>query len=105
MSAGAAVPRDRRAVHCGRAHSLPVADTANLKPHSRFILEQSFPGGASGKELCLPVQQTQETQARPLGQGDPLEKERATHASILAWEPTDRGAWQATVHRVAKSWT
>ena len=29
----------------------------------------------------------------------------ATHSSILAWRiPLDRGAWRATVHRVAKSW-
>ena len=27
----------------------------------------------------------QETTVRPLGQEDPLEKELATHASILAW--------------------
>jgi len=28
-----------------------------------------------------------------------LEKEMATHFSILAWRiPTDRGAWQATLH-------
>ena len=30
----------------------------------------------------------------------------ATHSSILAWRiPMDEGAWQATVHGVAKSWT
>ena len=30
----------------------------------------------------------------------------ATHSSILAWRiPMDRGAWRATVHGVAKSWT
>ena len=30
----------------------------------------------------------------------------ATHSSILAWRiPMDRGAWLATVHRVAKSQT
>ena len=28
----------------------------------------------------------QETQVRSLGQEDPLEKEIATHSSILAWE-------------------
>ena len=28
----------------------------------------------------------QETQIQSLGQEDPLEKERATHFSILAWE-------------------
>ena len=27
-----------------------------------------------------------ETQVRSLGQDDPLEKEMATHSSILAWE-------------------
>jgi len=27
-----------------------------------------------------------ETQVRPLGQKDPLEKEMATHSSILAWK-------------------
>ena len=30
----------------------------------------------------------------------------ATHSSILAWRiHMDRGAWQATAHGVAKSWT
>ena len=30
----------------------------------------------------------------------------ATHSSILNWRiPKDRGAWWATVHGVAKSWT
>ena len=47
----------------------------------------------------------QETQAS-LGREEPLEKEKATHSSILAWRnPMDRRAWWATVHRVAKSWT
>ena len=48
----------------------------------------------------------QETWVRFLGQEDPLERKMATHSSILAWEnPMDRGAWQATVHAVAKSQT
>ena len=48
----------------------------------------------------------QETQVQFLGQEDPLEKELATHSSILALEnPMDVGAWWATVHGVAKSWT
>ena len=47
-----------------------------------------------------------ETWVRSLGQEDPLEKEMGTHSSILAWRISmDRGAWQATVHRVAKSQT
>ena len=48
----------------------------------------------------------QETQVRSLGREDALEKEIATHFSILGLENSmDRGAWQATVHGVAKSWT
>ena len=35
-----------------------------------------------------------------------MEKEIATHSSIIAWRiPMDRGAWQAIVRGVAKSWT
>ena len=41
-----------------------------------------FPGGSVVKNL-LPMQ---ETQVRSLSQEDPLEKEMATHASIIAWE-------------------
>ena len=33
-----------------------------------------------------PVLDMQETQVQSLGQEDPLEKEMATHCSILAWE-------------------
>ena len=41
-----------------------------------------------------------------LGQEDPLEKGMATHSGFLAWKnPMDRGAWRATVHGFAKSWT
>ena len=47
----------------------------------------------------------QETQVQSLGGEDPLEKVMATHSSILAWRIPDRGAWQATVHGVTKSWT
>ena len=43
-----------------------------------------------------------ETQVRFLGQEDSLEKEMATHSSVLVW----RIPWMgATVHGVAKSWT
>ena len=33
-----------------------------------------------------------------------LENETAPHSSILAWKVSQRGAWWAAVHRVAKSW-
>ena len=48
----------------------------------------------------------QETWVPSLGWEDSLEEGMATHSSILAWRTTmDRGAWQATVHGVIKSWT
>ena len=47
----------------------------------------------------------QETQVRPLGQEDPLEKEIATHSSILAWEVpwTEEPGRLHTVHGITKS--
>ena len=41
----------------------------------------------------------QETRVLSLGQVDLLEKEMATHSSILAW----RTLWWATVHGVART--
>ena len=44
-----------------------------------------------------------ETQVRSLGWKDPLQKGMATHSGILTWRiPWTRGAWQATVHVVAR---
>ena len=41
-----------------------------------------------------------------LGWEDSLEEGMETYSSILAWRiPMDKGAWRATVHGVAKSWT
>ena len=40
-----------------------------------------FSGDSKDKESAA----MQETQVQSLGQEDPLEKERATHSSILAW--------------------
>ena len=55
----------------------------NLHP-VKFRL--GFPGGSvvrgKKKKTHLPMQ---ETRVQPLDQEDPLEKEKATHSSILAW--------------------
>ena len=41
----------------------------------------------------------QETQVQSLGWEDPLEKEMATHSTILVWKiPWNSGVWQAIVH-------
>ena len=45
----------------------------------------SFSGGSVVKNL-LEIQETKETQVQSLGWEDPLEKEMATHCSILAQE-------------------
>ena len=48
----------------------------------------------------------QETWVQSLGWEDPLEEGMKTDSNILAWRiPMERGAWQATVYRVAHSWT
>ena len=41
-----------------------------------------FPDGSDGKESAY----MQEMWVQSLGQEDPLEKEKATHSGILAWE-------------------
>ena len=44
-----------------------------------------YPGSARGKESSCRRRHTR-TRIEPLGQEDPLEKEMATHSSILAWK-------------------
>ena len=52
------------------------------------------------------IQKLQETWVPSLGQEVPPEEEMAAHSSIPNSEiPWTRGAWQATVHRVAKGQT
>ena len=45
------------------------------------------------------------TQVQSLGGEDPLDKEMATHSSILAWKIPDREIWWDIVHGVTKNWT
>ena len=52
------------------------------------------------------MQKTQEMWFQSLGWEDLLEEGMATHSSIICLEnPMDREDWQATVHRVTKTWT
>ena len=57
-----------------------------------MVRPDSFPSAGVGEKACLPLGASQayppamqETQFQFLGREDPLEKEIATHASILAW--------------------
>ena len=57
-----------------------------LSSSSSSINYGGFPGGVVVKNpIHLPVQETQETTVRSLGQEDPLEEDTATHSDILAW--------------------
>ena len=70
-----------------------------------YIHHNAFPDGSVVKNL-LPMQKSQERQTPSRGREDPLEQSMASDSSTLVWSvPTDRGAWRATVHRVAKSRT
>ena len=63
-------------------------------------------GASLVAQLVKNLPAMRETRVQSLGQEDPLEEGVATHSSLLAWRiPIDRGAWRATVHGVAKSWT
>ena len=92
--------------------SFPPALTSGLKPSSSQRLEAlaantGFPGGSVVKNLPA----VQETWVRSLGWEDPLEKEMATHSSILPWriswteEPGGYSPWcckRITRHLVTK---
>ena len=61
-----------------------------------------FPVAQSVKSLPA----MQKTWVQSLGREDPLEKEMATHSSILAMENSmDRGAWWAKVQGFTKNQT
>ena len=74
-------------------------DDLNIKKGDAYQLWRASLMAQSVKNLLA----MQETWVQFLGREDPLEKEMATHSSILAWRiPMDRGAWQATDEGVAR---
>ena len=76
--------------------------TVKLKPLSSLQFDGDlggFPGGSDGKESACNAR----GRVGSLGQEEPLEKETATHSSILAWRIPWTGAWWATVHEITKS--
>ena len=76
------------------------------KIHDIFEVKlQAFPDGSAGKESTRNAGDKGDMCSIPrlgrspgVGNGNPLQ------CSCLE-KPMDREAWQATVHRVAKSWT
>ena len=63
----------------------------------KYQYETCLLGGVVGKEASYSVGE--------LGREDALEEGMATHSSVLAWRTPRTGAWRATVHGVAESWT
>ena len=60
-------------------HSLPDFQ-AELSSHNRDL------GASAVAQMGKNLPAMKETQTQSLGQEDPLQKEMATHSSILAWE-------------------
>ena len=65
----------------GKLNFLYLQKRNNLNTHLIGLL-WDFPGGSVGKESAM--QETNETEVRSLGWGDPLEEETTTHSSIPA---------------------
>ena len=74
--------------NAGDAGSIPGSGRSPVEgygnPRQYSCLENSMDGGA-WRAIVRAVSMSQ-TQVRFLGWEDPLEKEMATHSSILAWE-------------------
>ena len=88
--------------------SLPISIAMRInwsgiyKEYSTMSDMLGLPWWLSDKNLPA----VQKTWIPSLGRDDPLEEGMATYSSILAWRiPLDRGAWRATVHRVAQGQT
>ena len=72
-------------------------------PYITLHSDRSFTGGSGVNNP--PVMQKM-PRVRSLGLKDPVEEGMVTHSSIFGLENLmDRGVWEATVHRVAWSWT
>ena len=93
-------------------HSCPELQTHTPDPHPHHILGTEFKNKcfhyqasqmSQWKTIHLPMQETQKTWVWSLGWEDALEKETATHSSILAW----RTPWTKESmgsHRVGCEW-
>ena len=68
----------------------------------RFV---GFPGGASGKEPACQCRRRKRHRFDPGLGRSPGGGHYNPHKYSCLGNPMDRGAWQATLHRAAKSWT
>ena len=59
--------------------------TVLLKKTAKHVFQHTLPVTFLGAQMIKALPEMQETRVRSLGRKDPLEKEMATHSSILAW--------------------
>ena len=68
------------------------------------IANWGFPGGARGKEPACQCRSHKGGGFDPWVRKIPWRRAWQPTPVFLLENPTERGTWQATVHRVAKSW-
>ena len=72
----------------------------------KYLARCTFSQVVQWERLCLPMQETPERRVQSLGSGRSPGIGNGNPLSILAWKiQLGRGAWQATVHELRKSWT
>ena len=71
---------------------------------SAIKIPRGFPDGSAVKESDCDAIDARDADSIPGWGMTPWRKKGQLQYSCLR-NPTDRGAWQATIHRVAQSWT
>ena len=85
---------------------VPIQGLNPSLPCCRQILHQlSHQGSPSGKESTCHYRKFRRCSFNPWGGKILLEKEMATHSSMLTWKIPWTEVWWATVHGVTQSWT
>ena len=96
--------------HAHRSYLVPAesweSETCLRQPRMKTLrglctVYRGFPGGTSSKESTCQCRNSKRRGVQSLSQEDPLEREMATHSSILAWKIPCRGAWWTTVQGVS----
>ena len=77
----------------------------NILNNMRVYPQQGFPGGTNNKELAYQYRRHKRHGFNPWVRKIPLEEGGKPLQYSCLESPEDRGAWWATIQRVAKTWT
>ena len=84
-------------------------EVVNKLIHSAFYIQMlqfwGFPGGVSGKEAAYESKRHMRPRFQLWVWMTPWRRARQPTLIFMSENPMDRGAWRATVHRVAKGRT